>query len=127
MIEAGFAPKSFDGIIIDTGYNAERLNDPKRGFGSAPKGDLDLRIDSTLSNDQPTASEVLQHIDETTLCKMLKAYGELRSWSKNVSVAIIEARYMFNRFETIQVSMLLGIPRAILNILANREIKSKSN
>ena len=103
LIDAGFALKSFDGIIIDTGYSSKQLNDNERDLSSVPWGDIDLRIDNVLLNDEPSASDVLQHIDEKTLSKMLKTYGELGSWSKNVAVAIIEARYMFHRFQTIQV------------------------
>ena len=66
---------------------------------------LDLRnqsVDATLV--QPTASDLLQHIGDKELNKMLKVYGELGQWSKFVTEVIIEARYMFHRFETIQVS-----------------------
>ena len=38
--------------------------------------------------------------------KLLKYYGQLGSWSKHIVEKIIEARYMFHRFETISVSKL---------------------
>ena len=105
LLDAGFAPHSFDGIIIDTGCSSAQWKDSKRGFCPAQNGILDLRMDEAESNcNSPTASEVLQHIDERSLYKMLKTYSELGTWAKYVASAIIEARYMFHQFQTTQVS-----------------------
>ena len=104
LLEAGFPQHSFDGIIIDTACCSTQWKDSKRGFCPNRNGTLDLRLDGTDSNpNRPTASDVLQHIDEKSLYKMLKNYGELGSWAKYVVSAVIEARYMFQHFQTTQV------------------------
>ena len=107
LLEAGFSPHSFDGIIIDTGCCSTQWKDTKRGFCPTRKGTLDLRMDGTYSSpDRPTASDVLQHIDEKSLYRILKTYGELGNWARDVVSAVIEARYLFHRFQTTQVSVL---------------------
>ena len=53
----------------------------------------------------PTASDVLQHIDERGLVRMLKAYGNLKTKARFVAEAILEARYMFHHFKTTQVRL----------------------
>ena len=63
---------------------------------------LDLRDESTDLH-HSSASDVLQHIEDKELFKLLKVYGKLGTWSKFIVQDIIEARYMFHRFETIQV------------------------
>ncbi len=52
----------------------------------------------------PSASDVLQHIDERDLIRMLKVYGGLKTKARYVAEAILEARYMFHHFKTTQVS-----------------------
>ena len=72
-------------------------------------GILDLRMDDPTDPDKAaSASEVLQHIDERGLIRMLKAYGGLKTKARFVAEAILEARYMFHHFQTTQVSFLIG-------------------
>ena len=115
MIDAGFTPHSFDGIIIDTGCNNKNDKDTDILSSLEPGQYLDLRkcIDSI---DRPTASDVLQHIEEKPLYKMLKIYGGLGNWAKTVATEIIEARHTFHRFQTIEVSIMAGL-------LAKRDFK----
>ena len=69
-------------------------------------GTLDMRMDEPTDVPKiPTASDVLQHIDERDLIRMLKAYGGLKTKAKYVAEAILEARYMFHHFKTTQVSI----------------------
>ena len=115
LIDAGFTPHSFDGIIIDTGCNNKNDKDTDILSSLEPGQYLDLRkcIDSI---DRPTASDVLQHIEEKPLYKMLKIYGGLGNWAKTVATEIIEARHTFHRFQTIEVSIMAGL-------LAKRDFK----
>jgi 16S rRNA C1402 N4-methylase RsmH len=55
----------------------------------------------------PTASDVLQHVDERDLIRILKAYGGLKTKARFVAEAILEARYMFHHFKTTQASHFL--------------------
>jgi 16S rRNA C1402 N4-methylase RsmH len=61
--------------------------------------------DPTDLDKSASASEVLQHIDERGLIRMLKTYGGLKAKARFVAQAILEARYMFHHFQTTQVSL----------------------
>ena len=45
---------------------------------------------------------MLQTIDENSLLKLLRTYGSLKSNAKHVTSAILEARYMNYRFQTVR-------------------------
>ena len=118
LIDAGYKTKSFDGIIIDTSSKINQLQNKNMYLHKTKLDKLDLRDESTDSEiNLPSASDVLQHIGEKELYKLLKYYGQLGSWSKHIVEKIIEARYMFHQFETIPVN------KFYLNI----EIKMKTN
>ena len=89
---------------------------------------LDLRDESTDSEvNLPSASNVLQHIGEKELYKLLKYYGQLGSWSKHIVEKILEARYMFHRFETISVSKLGTLGKVWTGFFFQVCVISKSN
>lgn len=99
----GIHRKSIHGLLIDTGVSGLQWTDNKRGFCPWKKGILDLRMDPDYgSGSQPTASEVLRHIDEKSLIRVLKVYGGLNQKARHVANAILEARYMFHHFQTTQ-------------------------
>jgi hypothetical protein len=50
------------------------------------------------------ATEILQCVDERSLLKMFKLYGGMKDKAKHASTAVVEARYMFHAFETVEVS-----------------------
>jgi len=101
LLDAGFTPGCFDGILIDTGCSSHQWEDPARGFCPNREGPLDLRYDPAPS--VPTASEVLQNIDDRDLLRMMKSYSGLGpNMSKYVANAIVEARYLFHKFLTTQ-------------------------
>ena len=105
LLEDGFLPHSFDGIVIDTVFNTSISNDSTRSIGQSQQDVLDLRIDPSDDNtNTPTASEILQYIEERDLYRLLRTYSELGSWSKFVATAVIEARYLFHKFQTIEVN-----------------------
>lgn len=67
-------------------------------------GNLDLRMDEPTEVPKvPSASEILQHLDERGLIRILKGYGNLKSKARFVADAILEARYLFHCFKTNQV------------------------
>ena len=105
MLEDGFLPHSFDGIVIDTVFNTSISNDSTKSISQSQQDVLDLRIDPSDDNtNTPTASEILQYIEERDLYRLLRTYSELGSWSKFVATAVIEARYLFHKFRTIEVN-----------------------
>lgn len=101
LLDNGYTPGCFDGIMIDTGCSAHQWADTDRGFCPNKPGRLDLRYDP--DPEVATASEVLQHITDKDLLQMIKAYSGLGpNMSKYVANAIVEARYMFHKFLTTQ-------------------------
>ena len=75
MINAGFAPRSFDGIVVDTSYKISQLKNDVICTSQKEFSKHDLRnqlVEPTLV--QPTASDLLQHMGDKELIKMLKVY-----------------------------------------------------
>lgn len=94
---------SFDGILIDMGVSVAQWEDRERGFCPTRNGLLDLRLDSDLEPTKPTGSEVLQHLQEQRLWKLLKEYGGMKQRARYAALAVAEARYMFQKFQTTHV------------------------
>jgi len=106
LLNSGYKTKSFDGIVIDTSRKINSLGSYKSDIHQKDAL-LDLRNESTLSQSElnkpsASASDILQHISERELYKLLKVYGALGNWAKFVAQEIIEARYMFHQFKTVQ-------------------------
>eukprot|EP00094_Tigriopus_californicus_P001025 TCALIF_00992-PA protein Name:"Similar to METTL15 Probable methyltransferase-like protein 15 (Bos taurus)" AED:0.07 eAED:0.07 QI:0/0/0/1/1/1/2/0/350 len=96
-------PQSLDCAIIETGCSDFQLHHQRRGFNHARDGGmLDLRLDPDLRPQLPSGSEILQRINEKNLNKILKYYGGSLSSSKHVTQAIIESRYMFHSFKSVE-------------------------
>lgn len=100
MLSEGVEEESLSGIIIDTGISPLQWADKKRGFCHLRNGILDLRFDPNQNT--PTAFEVLQNIDDHSLIRMLKIYGSLKSDAKHIALAILESRYMYYEFKTME-------------------------
>lgn len=100
LIEEGLEKDSLSGIIIDTGVSPLQWADKKRGFCHLRNGLLDLRFDTTQNI--PKGYEVLQNIDESSLLRLLRVYGSLKSDAKHITSAILEARFMYYEFKTME-------------------------
>lgn len=101
LLNLGFSPGSFDGILIDAGCSSSQYSDASRGFCPTRPGILDLRYNPDPSI--PTGSEILQHIKDRDLFRLLRTYSGLGpNKSKYVANAIIESRYLFHKFKTTQ-------------------------
>lgn len=100
LTSEGVEADSLSGIIIDTGVSPLQWADKKRGFCHLRNGMLDLRFDP--NQDIPKAWEILQNIDDASLLRLLRKYGSLKSDAKHVASAILEARFMYYEFKTME-------------------------
>ena len=87
-------------FVSDTGVSPLQWADKKRGFCHLRNGMLDLRFDP--NQDIPKAWEILQNIDDASLLRLLRKYGSLKSDAKHVASAILEARFMYYEFKTME-------------------------
>lgn len=85
--EKGLAGK-IDGILFDLGVSSPQLDTAERGFSFQASGPLDMRMDTESGE---SAADWLAKVDEETLARVLKVYGEER-FAKRVARSIIEAR-----------------------------------
>lgn len=76
------------GILADLGVSSMQLDDAARGFSFRADAPLDMRMDRDHG---PTASEMLQEVDETALADIIYQYGEER-FSRRIARAIVRAR-----------------------------------
>lgn len=89
----------FDGILIDCGCSSMQFDIKERGFSLSKDGPLDMRMDCNRQENQPSAADILANIDENSLARVLKIYGEEKQ-AKKIARAIIEARYLFTSLRT---------------------------
>lgn len=75
-----------DGFLVDAGVSSHQLNTAERGFSFSRPGPLDMR----MGPDAPTLAEYLEDVDVEELGRVLKVYGELRSW-RRLATEILEA------------------------------------
>lgn len=76
-----------DGVVLDLGVSSMQLDMAERGFSFMKDGPLDMR----MSQSGPSAADIVNTADETTLADILYHYGEERA-SRRIARAIVEAR-----------------------------------
>jgi 16S rRNA (cytosine1402-N4)-methyltransferase len=77
-----------DGILADLGVSSLQLSDAARGFSFQAEGPLDMRMDP---QSQPTAEQVVNHVDERELADVIYEFGEERR-SRRIARAIVRSR-----------------------------------
>lgn len=77
-----------DGLLLDLGVSSPQLDEARRGFSFRAEGPLDMRMDPTSGQ---SAANWLQSVDEKTLRKVLKEFGEER-FAGRIARAIVAAR-----------------------------------
>jgi 16S rRNA (cytosine1402-N4)-methyltransferase len=76
-----------DGIALDLGVSSPQLDEAERGFSFRQDGPLDMR----MSRQGPSAADLVNEADETTLVHIIREYGEERR-ARAVARAIVAAR-----------------------------------
>jgi 16S rRNA (cytosine1402-N4)-methyltransferase len=76
-----------DGVVLDLGVSSMQLDRPERGFSFTKDGPLDMR----MSQDGPSARDLVNSADEADLADILFLYGEERA-SRRIARAIVLAR-----------------------------------
>ncbi len=76
-----------DGVVLDIGVSSMQLDRAERGFSFRLDGPLDMR----MGGEGPTAADVVNTADASTLAHIFRVYGEEKR-SGQVARAIVEAR-----------------------------------
>ena len=77
-----------DGLLLDLGVSSPQLDEARRGFSFRAEGPLDMRMDPTTGQ---SAADWLQMVDEQSLKRVLKDYGDER-FAARIARAIVVAR-----------------------------------
>ena len=83
--EAGFA--RIDGVVLDIGVSSMQIDHAERGFSFRNDGPLDMRME----RDGPSAADLVNTADETTIADILYRFGEERD-SRRIARAIVMDR-----------------------------------
>ena len=79
--------QDLDGVVLDLGVSSMQIDQAERGFSFMKDGPLDMR----MSQDGPSAADLVNTVDETVLANILFQYGEERA-SRRIARAIVAAR-----------------------------------
>ncbi len=79
--------QDLDGIVLDLGVSSMQLDRPERGFSFQKDGPLDMR----MSQEGPTAADLVNSADVGELADILYQYGEERA-SRRIARAIAARR-----------------------------------
>lgn len=82
-----YAPQPLDGVVLDLGVSSMQLDQAERGFSFMKDGPLDMR----MSQDGPSAADLVNTADETRLADILYHYGEERA-SRRIAKSVVEHR-----------------------------------
>ena len=80
--------RQVDGVLADLGVSSHQFDVAERGFSTRMEGELDLRMDRRSTT---TARDLVETLDEESLARILKMYGELPN-AKQMARAIVKYR-----------------------------------
>jgi 16S rRNA (cytosine1402-N4)-methyltransferase len=81
--------EDLDGVVLDLGVSSMQLDLAERGFSFMRDGPLDMR----MSQDGPSAADIVNTAEEGMLANILFHYGEERA-SRRIATAILREREM---------------------------------
>lgn len=101
--------QDLDGVVLDLGVSSMQLDQAQRGFSFMKDGPLDMR----MSQEGPTAAELINTLGEAELADILFLYGEERA-SRRIARAIVAKRADVPIVTTLQLAEIIEncLPRA---------------
>ncbi|WP_371226803.1 16S rRNA (cytosine(1402)-N(4))-methyltransferase RsmH [Roseovarius sp. 2305UL8-3] len=98
-----------DGVVLDLGVSSMQLDLAERGFSFMKDGPLDMR----MSQEGPSAADLVNDLDEAALADILYLYGEERA-SRRIARAIVHERAAAPITTTLQLSDIIEkcLPRS---------------
>lgn len=98
-----------DGVVLDLGVSSMQLDLAERGFSFMRDGPLDMR----MSQDGPSAADIVNGADEAIIASILFQYGEERA-SRRIAKAIVRARDEAPITTTLELTRLIEgcLPRS---------------
>jgi 16S rRNA (cytosine1402-N4)-methyltransferase len=98
-----------DGVVLDLGVSSMQLDLAERGFSFMRDGPLDMR----MSQDGPSAADIVNEADEEVIANILYQFGEERA-SRRIAAAIVRARNEAPIVSTLKLAKLVEgcLPRA---------------
>ncbi len=79
--------RGVEGVVLDIGVSSMQLDQPERGFSFLRDGPLDMR----MSQEGPSAADLVNGLEEEELANLLYAYGEERK-SRRIARRLVAAR-----------------------------------
>lgn len=100
--------QDLDGVVLDLGVSSMQLDQAERGFSFMKDGPLDMR----MSQDGPSAADIVNNADEAEIADILFHYGEERA-SRRIAKAIVKAREVEPFKSTLQLADVIekNLPR----------------
>ncbi|MDQ2089280.1 16S rRNA (cytosine(1402)-N(4))-methyltransferase RsmH [Marimonas arenosa] len=97
-----------DGVVLDLGVSSMQLDQAERGFSFMADGPLDMR----MSQEGPSAEDIVNEADEADLANILFHYGEERA-SRRIARNIVRARAEGRITSTLQLAEIVekSLPR----------------
>src|SRR5918911_625873 len=77
------------GVLFDLGVSSLQFDDARRGFSFRQDAPLDMRMDA--ASDEETAADLLAHLPEEEIARIIFEYGEERR-SRRIARWIVERR-----------------------------------
>ncbi len=101
--------QDLDGIVLDLGVSSMQLDLAERGFSFMRDGPLDMR----MSQDGPSAADLVNTAEEEDLANILFLYGEERA-SRRIAKSIVRAREEAPITRTLELTKLVEscLPRS---------------
>jgi 16S rRNA (cytosine1402-N4)-methyltransferase len=93
-----------DGLLLDLGVSSPQLDEAARGFSFRTDGPLDMRMDPASGR---SAAEWLATVDEKTLRRVLKEFGEEQSAGR-IAKAIVREREVAPISRTAQLARIIA-------------------